>query len=66
MTKDIYFQKEAWGDVAIQHNGQVHHFSNLVSLISFLQPHYGHDFELIEVTEDNFQDLYDLGAFDDQ
>lgn len=66
MTKDIYFQKEAWGDVAIQHNGQVHHFSNLISLISFLQPIYGEDFELIEVTDDNYQDLYDLGVFDDQ
>jgi hypothetical protein len=66
MTKDIYFQNEAWGDVAIQHNGQVHHFSNLMSLISFLQPIYGTDFNLIEVTEDNYQTLYDLGAFDDQ
>lgn len=66
MTKDIYFQKEAWGDMAIQHNGQVHHFSNLISLISFLQPHYGHDFELIEVTNDNYQALYDSGVFDDQ
>ena len=66
MNKDIYFQNEAWGDVAIQHNGQVHHFSNLMSLISFLQPIYGTDFNLIEVTEDNYQTLYDLGAFDDQ
>lgn len=66
MTKDIYFQNEVWGDVAIQHKGQVHHFSNLVSLISFLQSIYGPDFNLIEVTEDNYQDLYDLGAFDDQ
>ena len=66
MTKGIYFQNEAWGDVAIQHNGQVHHFSNLMSLISFLQPIYGTDFNLIEVTEDNYQTLYDLGAFDDQ
>jgi len=64
--KDIYFQNEAWGDVAIQHQGQVHHFSNLMCLISFLQPIYGSDFNLIEVTEDNFQSLYDLGAFDDQ
>jgi len=66
MTKDIYFQNEAWGDVAIQHQGQVHHFSNLMSLIAFLQPIYGADFNLIEVTEGNYQTLYDLGAFDDQ
>ena len=66
MTKSIYFQKEAWGDVAIQHTGQVHHFSNLISLISFLQPIYGQDFELIEFTSDNYQALYDSGAFDDQ
>jgi len=66
MIKDIYFQKEAWGDVAIQHRGQVHHFSNIVSLISFLQPHYGHDFNLIEVTTDNYQTLYSSGCFDDQ
>lgn len=66
MIKDIYFQKEAWGDVAIQHNGQVHHFSNLVSLISFLQPLYGQDFELIEVTDDNYQSLFDSGVFNDQ
>ena len=66
MTKKVYFQKEAWGDVAIQHKSQVHHFSNLISLISFLQPYYGQDFELIEVTEDNFQDLYNLGVFNDQ
>ena len=37
IMKDIYFQNEAWGDVAIQHQGQVHHFSNLMSLIAFLQ-----------------------------
>jgi hypothetical protein len=66
MTKDIYFQNEVWGDVAIQHKGQVHHFSNLVSLISFLQSIYGQDFNLIEVTDENYQDLYDIGAFDDQ
>ena len=66
MTKNIYFQKEAWGDVAIQHKGQVHHFSNLVSLISFLQPFYGQDFELIEVTDDNYQSLYDSGVFNEQ
>tara|TARA_R110001583_G_C5611511_1_gene405373 strand:+ start:854 stop:1054 length:201 start_codon:yes stop_codon:yes gene_type:complete len=66
MTKDIYFQKEAWGDVAIQHRRQVHHFSNIVSLISFLQPFYGHDFNLIEVTDDNYQALYSSGCFDDQ
>jgi len=66
VIKDIYFQNEAWGDVAIQHNGQVHHFSNLVSLISFLQPHYGQDFNLIEVNDDNYQELYDSGVFNDQ
>ena len=66
MTKDIYFQNEQWGDVAIQHNGHVHHFSNLMSLISFLQPLYGSDFNLIEVTENNWQELYDSGAFNDQ
>ncbi len=66
MTKNIYFQKEVWGDVAIQHKGQVHHFSNLVSLISFLQPFYGQDFELIEVTDDNYQSLYDSGVFNEQ
>lgn len=64
--KDIYFQKEAWGDVAIQHQGDVHHFSNLISLIAFLQPIYGQDFNLIEVTDDNWQELHDSGAFDDQ
>ena len=66
MIKNIYFQKEAWGDVAIQHNGQVHHFSNLVSLISFLQSLYGQDFELLEVTDDNYQSLFDSGVFNDQ
>jgi hypothetical protein len=66
MIKSIYFQKEAWGDVAIQHNGQVHHFSNLVSLISFLQPMYGQDFNLVEVTDDNYQSLFDSGVFNDQ
>jgi len=64
--KDIYFQNEAWGDVAIQHQGQVHHFSNLMSLISYLLPIYGGDFNLIEVTEDHFQDLYAVGVFNDQ
>jgi hypothetical protein len=64
--KDIYFQNEAWGDVAIQHQGQVHHFTNLMSLIAYLQPIYGGDFSLIEVTEDNYQELYNSGVFDDQ
>lgn len=66
MPKDIYFQYEAWGDVAIQHKGQVHHFSNLMSLINFVQGVHGSEFELIEVTEDNWQQLYDEGAFDEQ
>lgn len=66
MIKDIYFQNEAWGDVAIQHKGQVHHFSNLISLISFLQPLYGHDFNLIEVTDENYNEFYKTGVFDDQ
>jgi hypothetical protein len=65
-TKDIYFQKEAWGDVAIQHQGQVHHFSNLMSLIAFLQPIYGQDFNLIEVTDENWQELHEAGVFDEQ
>jgi hypothetical protein len=66
VTKDIYFQNEAWGDVAIQHNGQVHHFSNLMSLISFLQSIYGQDFNLIEITANNWQELNDSGVFDEQ
>ena len=66
MIKDIYFQNEQWGDIAIQFNGEVHHFSNLISLIGFLQGHYGTNFSLIEVTEDNYQELYNCGAFDDQ
>lgn len=64
--KDIYFQREAWGDIAIQHKNQVHHFSNIISLISFLQPIYGLDFNLIEVTDENYQELYSSGVFDDQ
>lgn len=66
MIKDIYYQNEVWGDVAIQHKDQVHHFSNLVSLITFLQSIYGEHFNLIEVTDDNYQNLYDSGVFDDQ
>lgn len=66
MIKDIYFQREAWGDIAIQHNGQVHHFENLISLISFIQGIHGKDFNLIEVTECNWKELYDSGVFDDQ
>ncbi|MCJ8318740.1 MAG: hypothetical protein MJK12_03850 [Colwellia sp.] len=64
--KDIYFTNEAWGDVAIQHKGQVHHFSNLMSLIGFLQPLYGSSFNLIEVNNDNYQELYNMGVFDEQ
>lgn len=66
MTKDIYFQNEDWGDVAIQHNGEVHHFSNLMSLIAFLQSIYGQEFNLIEVDENNYHQLQQSGAFDDQ
>lgn len=66
MAKDIYFQNEPWGDVAIQHCGQVHHFSNLMSLIGFLQSTHGSDFNLIEVTDENYQTFYDAGVFDDQ
>ena len=66
MSKTVYFQKELWGDVAIQCNGQVHHFSNIISLIAFLQAHYDSEFDLVEVTEENYQELYRLGAFDDQ
>lgn len=66
MVKDIYFQNEPWGDVAIQYCGQVHHFSNLISLIGFLQGVHGSEFNLIEVTDANYQGLYDSGVFDDQ
>lgn len=66
MTKDIYFQNEDWGDVAIQHNGQVHHFSNLMCLIGFLQSIYGQEFNLIEVNDENYHQLQQSGAFDDQ
>jgi len=66
MTKDIYFQTEEWGDVAIQHDSQVHHFSNLMCLIAFLQSIYGQEFNLIEVDETNYHDLQQSGAFDDQ
>ena len=62
----MYYQKEPWGDVAIQHNGQVHHFSNLVSLIGFLQSEHDNDFDLVEVTDVNYHELYNAGAFDDQ
>jgi hypothetical protein len=34
--------------------------------MSFLQGIYGEAFQLIEVTEDNWQQLYEQGAFDDQ
>jgi|GEM_PF-3085557 len=64
--KDIYFQNEHWGDVAIQHKGQVHHFSNLISLITFVQGHYGSEFNLVEVTDENYQELYKEGVFDEQ
>jgi hypothetical protein len=66
MIKDIYFQTEEWGDVAIQHDGQVHHFSNLICLISFLQSVHGQEFNLIEVDETNYHSLQQSGAFDDQ
>ncbi len=66
MIKDIYFQKEAWGDVALQHKGQVHHFSNLISLIGFIQNEYGSEFNLIEVTDENWQELNEEGVFNEQ
>ena len=66
MIKKVYFQREPWGDVAIQHNDEVHHYNNLVSLIAFLQMEYGELFELVEVTEDNYHDLLAQGCFDDQ
>jgi len=66
MIKDIYFQKEAWGDVAIQFKGQTHHFSNLISLISFIQGEYGSEFNLVEVTDENWKELYEEGVFNDQ
>ena len=58
MIKDIYFQKEVWGDVAIQLNGQLHHFSNLMSLIGFIQSEYGSEFNLIEVTDNTYNIKY--------
>lgn len=66
MMKNIYFQKEAWGDVALQHKGQVHHFSNLISLIGFIQNEYGSEFNLIEVTDENWQELHEEGIFNAQ
>ena len=66
MIKEIYFQLEQWGDVAIQQDGEVHHFSNVMSLVCYLQGKYGDDFNLIEVNDDNFHELYNTGAFNDQ
>lgn len=64
--KDIYYQNEMWGDVAIQYDGEVHHFSNVMSLVSFVQGKCGNDFNLIETTDENYQELYHSGAFDDE
>ncbi|NQY65277.1 MAG: hypothetical protein HRT38_16460 [Alteromonadaceae bacterium] len=66
MIKDIYYQHETWGDLAIQYHGEIHHFSNLMSLVCYLQGKYGDDFNLIEVNDDNFHELYNTGAFNDQ
>lgn len=66
MAKDIYYQSEIYGDVCIQHNGDVHHFSGVIQLVGFLQNHYGDDFNLIEVTEHNWHELHSAGVFDDQ
>ena len=61
----VYFQYEAYGDVATQYNGDVHHFCNLVSLIGFLQTIHGPDFDLVEVDESNWFDLKEQGVFDE-
>lgn len=61
----VYFQREAWGDVCIQHNGDLHHFCNLISMIAFLQTVHGHEFDLVEVDETNYHDLKEQGAFDE-
>jgi hypothetical protein len=61
----VYFQRESWGDVCTQHNGNLHHFCNLISMICFLQTVHGHDFNLVEVDENNYHDLKERGVFDD-
>ncbi len=65
MTPNVYFQREAWGDVCTQHQGQLHHFCNLISMIAFLQTVHGHEFNLIEVDETNFHELQRQGVFDE-
>jgi len=64
--KTIYFQIESWGAHCIQHKGDVHHFNGSLDLMSFLQSIYGDQFQLFEVTEHNWQELHDQGAFDEQ
>jgi len=64
--KIIYFEKEQWGGLSIQHKQEFHHFNCLMDLFAFLQVHYGDDFELFEVTEENHRELLESGAFDDQ
>ncbi len=61
----VYFQRESWGDVSTQHQGQLHHFCNLISMIAFLQTIHGHDFDLVEVDETNWHDLKEQGVFDE-
>ena len=60
--KRIYFQFDS-NMLFACFNGEPEYFRSMTELERYCIDSYGHDFELFEVTADNWQGLYDSGKF---
>jgi hypothetical protein len=64
--RKVYWQDEPTGDISACVAGQVEMFRDLHEMRIYLSMTYPDTaFELVEVTEDTWQDFYDQGVFFD-
>ncbi|GAA4892573.1 hypothetical protein [Ferrimonas pelagia] len=59
----VYFQKEPWGEVSAMLYGETQMYSSVHELEAYCTELYGAAFELSEVTDENWTELYESGAF---
>ena len=61
--KQVYFERDGSSTYS-WFNGEIEYFHSMLELERFCIETYGHDYRLVEVTDDNWQGLYDNGMFD--
>lgn len=66
MSSILYFEMMDECSGTAFPNGEIEYFRNPSELIQIGIEYFGHDFELFEVTSDNWQELYDKGVFNNE